>query len=1402
MIEKGTERWHVVTASAFPHEQEALNVLREGLPSVPPFRGWSNFEFIAEDGSINEVDALVLSSDRLYLIEIKSWRGAIGGSQHTWTIRNGNRERAEENPLLLANRKAKKLKSLLGRTKAFKSFSVPYVQAAVFLSSTECTVMLDEVSGQHVYLRPDGQRKGRRSILDLVSGVVTRTEGRPTIGRDLERALCRAMDELGLHRRSSSAEVGDYKLTRLIFENDRYQDWEATHARLESDRRRVRIFPHGKKAAVAEKEERKDLALREFRLMGQIQHAGILRPIQLTECEVGPALVYDLHPNTVRFDHFLESGLSALTIDRRLELIRAIAEALQYAHKQGIQHRALSPWTIDIAPEADGSLRPEIRDWQVASASGDGRTATRMTLHVGSHAGLLIDERALVYAAPETLAGNAIDGIALDVFALGAISYAIFSGQHPAGSPEELLAKCKAGPGLRLSGVVDGVQDKLEELIQFATDVNPTDRPADVRDFLKLLDDVEDKITEPEPKLGVHPRDAKKDDQLSEGFRVIQRLGSGSTSFALAVEKDGQIGVLKIAKEPALNERVRAEGEVLKELNHPNIVRYFGLFEIDGLAALFIEQAGDRTLGQRLHTEGALSVDLLDRFGDELLNALIHLEREGINHRDIKPENIGIGQNRQRALTLKLFDFSLSKTPAENIRAGTVPYLDPYLNARKPPRWDLSAERYAAAATLYELATGNTPVGGKEDSAAEDGELRLDTTSFDPALREPLERFFLTALAHDYKLRFDNAEEMHQEWRSIFRQRDATTTDDTGQNEELIDLSAVEDIGVHMRLSLLGLSPRILNAAERMGAGTVGELLNLPGIRFYRNRGIGQRVTRYLRRLRDELAEQVAGKDGVVQDSLETPESISVDRLAQSLASIKLSDADLSALKIWLGLEGGLVGSGELPTIRDAAEAAAVSRTALQENVEQAVEKWAKNKGMTVLRDEIADFVVRREGAVTVAELCSRLLGLRGSAATSSELRARRVGAVIQAAVESEVSRANARYVWHRGSSALLIVATEQLGAAFKALALERADYAYQLGKVVNELALEWPLPTQRRVDEALSNVTGPEEDQPLSPERRLRLAVAMTPKVALSSRLELYPHGLIAERALRLGSGALLGPKRLTDKQIQSRIQSRFAHAEVLPGRPALDQLLVQAEIPLVWQEAADEMPAGYAPPQRSSGLTHHSSTFRRYTTLTAHAESRGPEEQTAVLFEQTMQRALRDGRVLIVTHTVHRLLEASQELIRRFELVPISADKLLIDDMHESARQAGADWDVVLKADRAAQDSTDWRRLQALIARVLPKVRQALIEDERPLLIHNIGLLVRYGQLALLQSLRDAAMNASRPPRIILVPGDAERTAPVLDGAALPVITPADFSAMPDAWLRNKHRGVSQLPLLENIV
>ncbi len=49
-------RWKAISPSQFPWEQDALDFIQRAMPNREPFRAYSNFEFVAEDGSINEVD--------------------------------------------------------------------------------------------------------------------------------------------------------------------------------------------------------------------------------------------------------------------------------------------------------------------------------------------------------------------------------------------------------------------------------------------------------------------------------------------------------------------------------------------------------------------------------------------------------------------------------------------------------------------------------------------------------------------------------------------------------------------------------------------------------------------------------------------------------------------------------------------------------------------------------------------------------------------------------------------------------------------------------------------------------------------------------------------------------------------------------------------------------------------------------------------------------------------------------------------------------------------------------------------------------------------------------------------------------------------------------------------------
>jgi hypothetical protein len=82
----GSQLW-TEGASAWPHEREALAFVRARFPSYEPYRAWTNVEFIAEDGSVNEVDLLAVTPRGLFLVEIKSWPGVLSGDGQRWRLK-------------------------------------------------------------------------------------------------------------------------------------------------------------------------------------------------------------------------------------------------------------------------------------------------------------------------------------------------------------------------------------------------------------------------------------------------------------------------------------------------------------------------------------------------------------------------------------------------------------------------------------------------------------------------------------------------------------------------------------------------------------------------------------------------------------------------------------------------------------------------------------------------------------------------------------------------------------------------------------------------------------------------------------------------------------------------------------------------------------------------------------------------------------------------------------------------------------------------------------------------------------------------------------------------------------------------------------------------------------------
>jgi hypothetical protein len=211
-----SQRWIAVTEPQFPWERSALTYLRERLPDQDPFRAWSNFEFIAEDGSINEVDLLVVSLYKIYLVEIKSRPGRVSGDAGTWMWTQEGRHFTEDNPLLLANRKAKKLKSLLLRQSALRHMRTPFIEAAVFLSAPGFHCDLSGAARSGVSLRHDVEQAGHPDIVTVLRGAAEasgRGDAPPlhSIDRRLSQAIARALEQAGIRPSQRSRRVADYQ---------------------------------------------------------------------------------------------------------------------------------------------------------------------------------------------------------------------------------------------------------------------------------------------------------------------------------------------------------------------------------------------------------------------------------------------------------------------------------------------------------------------------------------------------------------------------------------------------------------------------------------------------------------------------------------------------------------------------------------------------------------------------------------------------------------------------------------------------------------------------------------------------------------------------------------------------------------------------------------------------------------------------------------------------------------------------------------------------------------------------------------------------------------------------------------------------------------------------------------
>ena len=477
-----------------------------------------------------------------------------------------------------------------------------------------------------------------------------------------------------------------------------------------------------------------------------------------------------------------------------------------------------------------------------------------------------VDRRlAEAFQAPEGVWNKDADRIRLDVFALGALAYYVLAGRPAAADRAALRERLHRDDGLDLAADLPQVPSAVRALVLEATRPAVSERLPDVRSFLERLAEAERALAGPAEDV-IDPLDAAPGSVIDGRFRLERRLGQGSTAVGLLVTDlsvaDGPdaVRVLKVAMDDAAASRIAGEAEVLAGLADPRLVRLVeGPVEVGGRQALVLESAGEQTLGEVLRGRERLSLDLLERWGTDLLEALVALDRAGVDHRDIKPANLGVREGRSdRAKHLVLFDFSLSRAGAAAVTAGTPPYLDPFLDAP-----DAAGTTRRPNGTPPPSCCSRWRPGPRRGSATGCPTRRRSGTRrpsrpamFDPAVAGPLVTFFRTALARSAKERHDTAAEMLAAWRSVFAPVPKTIPDDADE------LAAQAEPATP--LAEAGLSARALSALEPYGVATVGDLVAVDPVRLNRLSGVAEATRREVksraRQWRDKFGPAVTGR--------------------------------------------------------------------------------------------------------------------------------------------------------------------------------------------------------------------------------------------------------------------------------------------------------------------------------------------------------------------------------------------------------------------------------------------------------------------------------------------------------------------------------------------------------------
>mmetsp|Transcript_15683 Transcript_15683/g.36065 ORF Transcript_15683/g.36065 Transcript_15683/m.36065 type:complete len:515 (+) Transcript_15683:129-1673(+) len=282
-------------------------------------------------------------------------------------------------------------------------------------------------------------------------------------------------------------------------------------------------------------------------------------------------------------------------------------------------------------------------------------------------------------------------------------------------------------------------------------------------------------------------KDNVKAGGITHGNFIIDSTGKITDSYDLEKKKlgEGSYGSVCKAKNKATGslracktiskaqmknlDRFKQEIQIMKIMDHPNIIKLFETFEDHRNIYLIMELCSGGELFDRIIDAGHFSEVQAATLMQQIVRAIYYMHENHVCHRDLKPENF-LFQTKDpiEKNTLKIIDFGLSCkfTPDQVLttKAGTPYYVAPQVLAGK---YDQSSDMWSCGVIMFVLLCGYPPFYGENDADVL-SKVRLGNFSFNASdwknVSEDAKNLIRMLLKMNPRDRYTAEQALNHEW--------------------------------------------------------------------------------------------------------------------------------------------------------------------------------------------------------------------------------------------------------------------------------------------------------------------------------------------------------------------------------------------------------------------------------------------------------------------------------------------------------------------------------------------------------------------------------------------------------------------------------------------------------------